>query len=159
MDTHRNPWTGAFSWISLKNKILCLFWKARYLLDSPENKGLDYSEANKTGKGKARLLQKITFRHTFSLSLQRVVYKRFIILNYHLVYTGNKSPQISTWNRKKKRKEKKKVISAVPGCDLGKRLHQSRCYWGVTISSPFIFSIMLMAVWITRYFSCSSVFL
>lgn len=122
MDTHRNPLTGPFSWIPLTNKTLCLFWKAKSLLGSPENKGLDYSEANITGKGKARLLEKISFRHTFSLSLQRVVSERFIILNYHWIYIGNKSSQISTWNRKGERKKKKntteKVNSPVPGCIL-----------------------------------------
>jgi len=66
-------------------------------LGSPQNKGLDYSEANTTGKGKARPLEKISSRHAFSLSLQRVVSERFIILNYHWIYIGNKSSQISTW--------------------------------------------------------------
>lgn len=75
MDTHRNPLTGPFSRIPLTIKPLCLFWKAKSLLALQENKGLDYSEANITGKGKARLLEKISFRHTFSLSLQRVLWE------------------------------------------------------------------------------------
>lgn len=47
--------------------------KPLFPLGSLENKELDNTEANITGKGKARPLEKISFRHTFSLALQRVL--------------------------------------------------------------------------------------
>lgn len=75
MDTQGNPLREPFSWIPLTIKPLCLLWKAKSLLGLQGNKGLDYSEANITGKGKARLLEKTSFRHTFSLSLQRVLWE------------------------------------------------------------------------------------